>query len=93
MSDKTYEKLRELIDVHPLGCPPAPEVIEILKILFSEDEARVALGLGFIPFAVDQIARRVGVDPIEAEPHLESLADKGIVYAREKNGVKGLCVA
>jgi ferredoxin/DNA-binding transcriptional ArsR family regulator len=89
MSDKTYEKLRELIDVHPLGCPPAPEIIEILKILFDEDEARVALGLGFIPFAVDQIARRAGMDPKGAESHLESLADKGVVYAREKNGVKG----
>jgi len=89
MPEHLYEKLRELIDVHPLGCPPSPEVIELLKILFSEDEARVALGLGFIPFALDEIARRVGVDPIEAEPHLESLADKGVVYAREKNGVKG----
>ena len=89
MSDNNYERLRELIDLHPLGCPPAPEIIEILKILFSEDEARVALGLGFIPFPVADIARRAGVDPIEAESHLESLADKGVVFARAKKGARG----
>lgn len=89
MSDGIYEELRELLDTHPLGCPPAPEIIEILKILFNEEEARVALGLGFIPFAVDQIARRAGMDPKEAELHLESLADRGVVFAREKKGAKG----
>lgn len=89
MTEHLYEKLRELIDVHPLGCPPAPEIIEILKILFNEEEVRVALGLGFIPFALGEIAGRVGMSLKEAESHLESLADKGVVYAREKNGVKG----
>ena len=89
MSDNNYERLRELIDLHPLGCPPAPEIIEILKILFNKDEARVALGLGFIPFPVADIARRAGVDPIEAESHLETLADKGVVFARAKKGAKG----
>ena len=92
MSDNTYEMLRELISLHPLGCPSAPEIIEILKILFNEDEARVALGLGFIPFAVGDIARRAEMEPSEAELHLESLADKGVVFAREKNGVKGFAL-
>ena len=41
MSDKTYEKLRELIDVHPLGCPPAPEVLSYEKIDELIDQAKV----------------------------------------------------
>ena len=58
MSQDIYERLRKLIDTHALGCPPAPEIIAILKILFTDDEARVALGLGFRPFAVSEIAAR-----------------------------------
>jgi formate hydrogenlyase subunit 6/NADH:ubiquinone oxidoreductase subunit I/DNA-binding transcriptional ArsR family regulator len=86
MSNDNYEKLRKLIDTHALGCPPASEIIDILKILFSEDEARVALGLGFRPFTVNEIADRAGVEASEAGRHLESLANKGLVFAREKNG-------
>jgi DNA-binding transcriptional ArsR family regulator len=89
MSRDIYERLRKLIDMHALGCPPAPEIIEILKILFTEDEARVALGLGFRPFAVSEIAGRAGVEAGEAGQHLESLANKGLVFAREKNGSWG----
>jgi electron transport complex protein RnfB len=89
MPESVYEKLREILDVHPMGCPPAPEIIEILKILFTEDEARVALGLGFRPFSVDEIAARAGVESEAAGLHLESLADKGMVFARQKNDVWG----
>jgi len=37
MAESVHEKLREMLDLHPMGCPPAPEIIEILKILFTED--------------------------------------------------------
>jgi len=89
MSDEVYQQLRQLLDRHPTGCPDAPEIIDILKTLFSEEEAGVALGLGFRPFSVEDIARRADVDPREAEVHLESLADKGVVYAREKDSAWG----
>ena len=62
MSENVYERLRELFDTHPVGLPPAQEIIEILKILFTEEEARVALGLGFRPFAVEEISQRAGMD-------------------------------
>jgi len=89
MTENVYEKLRELIDTHPIGCPSSPEIIQILKILFSEEEATVALGPGFSLFTVEQISQRAGMNPQEAWQHLESLADKGVVFAREKNGVWG----
>ena len=89
MTENVYEKLRKLLDTHPIGCPNSPEIVEILKILFSEEEATVALGLGFIPFTVEQISQRAGMNSQEVWRHLESLADKGVVFAREKNGVWG----
>jgi len=89
MAIDLYEKLRELLDSHPFGCPPAPEITEILKILFTEEEAKVSLGLAFRPFTVQEIADKAGVSFQEAEIRLEALADKGLVFARKKDGVWG----
>ncbi len=58
-----YEKLRGMLDTRPAGCPPAPEIIEILKMLFTVDEAEVALGLGFSPFTVNTFLRRTRKRP------------------------------
>jgi H+/Na+-translocating ferredoxin:NAD+ oxidoreductase subunit B len=84
-----YEELREILDRLPTGCPPAPEITDILKTLFSEKEARVATGLRLRPSGVEAVAERAGVTREEAGSCLESLADKGVVYAREKNGAMG----
>ena len=81
-----YHALRELLDTHSAGCPEAPEIIGILKLLFTEEEARVALGLGFSPFTVEVIARRARKDPEETRVHLESMADKGLVFTIDRKG-------
>jgi len=85
MSENVYEKLRELLDIHPFGLPPAPEIIEILKILFTEEEAEVSLGLSFRPLNARKVADRAGVGPQEAIQRLESLANKALIFARKKN--------
>ncbi len=89
MPDEVYERLRELLDRHPTGCTAAPEIIDILKVFFTEEEAGVALGLGFRPFGVADVARRAGVDEKTAARCLESLADKAVVFVREKEGRLG----
>ncbi len=89
MPDEVHERLRELLDRHPTGCAPAPEIIEILKAFFTEEEAKVALGLGFRPFGAEDVARRAGVDADTAQRCLDSLADKAVVFVREKEGKLG----
>ena len=37
-----YEKLRELLDAHPSGAPPSKAFDEILRVLFSPEEAALA---------------------------------------------------
>ncbi|MFC1474936.1 hypothetical protein ACFLQK_02715 [bacterium] len=83
-----HEQLREMLDTHPAGCPPAEEIIEILQILFTGEEAKVALGLGFIPFDLKTVSERAEVAEEEAEACLESLADKGMVFVKKKDGAK-----
>jgi electron transport complex protein RnfB len=87
--DQAYVKLRELLDIHPCGCPEAPEIYEILAILYSKAEARVAGGMTFVPRPAEVIAGKTAMDPREVRTHLESLADKGLVYARDKEGERG----
>jgi Na+-translocating ferredoxin:NAD+ oxidoreductase subunit B len=82
-----YERLREVLDKHPVGCPPAPEIIEILEMLFTPEEACAALGLGYIPFDLKTISERAGMPESETEKRLESMADKGLIFARRKDGV------
>ncbi|MFC1823719.1 hypothetical protein ACFL9T_13495 [Thermodesulfobacteriota bacterium] len=93
MTRSVYEKLRLLLDRHPIGCPPAPEIIEILKILFTKEEAKVALGLGFHPAPADEIAECVGINGEETKRRLESLAAKGMVFTRDKKGVRGYALS
>ena len=71
------------------GAPEAPEIIEILSELFTPEEARIATVTPFMPQSPDVIAGRVGIVADEGKALLESLADKGLVYAREKDGQWG----
>ena len=80
-----FKSLQELLDKDATGCPPAPEIDEILRILFTEEEARVALGLGFRPFSLEIVAKRAGVKTAEAQKHLQVLAEKCLVFSKKKN--------
>jgi len=84
-----YEELRKRLDTHPTGCPEAPEILEILAGLYTQEEARVAAVCAFRPKPAEWVAERAGISPVEAKELLESMANKGLMYAREKNGEWG----
>ena len=84
-----YEELRSHLDKTPTGAPEAPEILEILSILFTPEEAKVAAAMPFLPMTAGRIAERAGVPADDAKERLESLADKGLAYAREKEGEWG----
>jgi Pyruvate/2-oxoacid:ferredoxin oxidoreductase delta subunit len=81
-----YEELRIHLDKHPTGAPDEPEINEILSTLFTADEARVASNTPFLLKTAAVIAERAGVPEDDAVALLESMADKGMVFARDKNG-------
>ena len=86
--DDAYEQLRQNLDTHVSGCPPAPEIDEILRILFSEDEALLANGLTFMPHTADEVAEKAGVPTQGAGEVLERLADRGVATSRDKAGIR-----
>jgi hypothetical protein len=53
-----YERLREILHKNPIGAPPSRAFDEILRILFTPEEAEVAVGMTFVPQSVEQIANR-----------------------------------
>ena len=84
-----YEKLRQILDKHLAGAPPSKKLDQILRILFTPEEARVAVGMKFTPTPAEEIAARSGVSLEETGARCESLANKAIIFGRKKNGIMG----
>jgi hypothetical protein len=83
-----YEKLREILDASPTGAPASIAFDEILKILFTPQEADLAGYMTLFPRPVETIALEAGIPLKEAMERLEVMADKAIIFAREKGGTK-----
>ncbi len=88
MSDDTYLKLREFLDQMPLGFPETSSgvEIEILKRLFTEEEAKIAVLVTPFPEEVAQIAERSGLDKEDLEEKLESMSKKGLIFRVRREG-------
>ena len=83
-----YLALRRHIDRSVCGLPEAPGVYEVLKLLYTEDEARLAIRLPLVPMKLGKLARMLGEDADALKPRLDAMADKGLVfdYVRPDNG-------
>ena len=81
-----YQKLADHLDHLPAGFPATETGVElrILKRLFSEEEAVIALGLSMLAEAPAVIAERLGQDVDELAPVLEKMAKKGLIFRSTK---------
>jgi len=79
--DNLYQKLARHLDGLPGGFPPTQSGVElrILRRLFAEDEAALALHLGLIPVEAAIIAHRAGIPRPDAEQRLAAMARKGLI--------------
>ncbi|MFW9948898.1 MAG: ATP-binding protein [Candidatus Thorarchaeota archaeon] len=82
MTVNSYEKLREFLDMFPVGFRKTQSgvEIEILKRLFNEEEAELTTFLTIRPERALSIARRVGKNVVEIEKKLESMAKRGLIF-------------
>jgi Fe-S-cluster-containing hydrogenase component 2 len=83
-----YEKLRQILDTHPSGAPKSEAFDKILRLLFTPEEVEIALGMNFSPRPVEEIAEEAGLPVEKAEKLLEAMADKVVIFGREKDGKK-----
>lgn len=87
-SSDPYTKLRSFLNQLPLGYPETESGVElkILKKIFSEDEAELAVCLSPVPEEAHQIAERNGI-PIEGlAEKLESMSKKGLIFRIRRQG-------
>jgi len=79
-----YEQLRQILDSHPSTAPKTKSIDEILRILFTQEEAAVAVTMSYKAKNVSDIAKAAEISESEAKQHLESMANKGIIYSKNK---------
>ena len=88
MSDKPYDKLREFLDTFPLGFPRTASGVEIqiLKKLFTHEEADLAVLLSPVPEEASQFAQRTGLNQDNLTKKLESMSRKGLIFRLRRKG-------
>ena len=64
-----------------------PEMFELLEELFTKEEARVACKMPPTAVSLHELAHNLSRPEEEIYPLVESMADKGVVATRKKDGV------
>jgi NAD-dependent dihydropyrimidine dehydrogenase PreA subunit len=87
MVENIYEKLIDKLNQYPSGAPRTDKFIELLKTLFTENEAELAGGLPILPTPLPSICEMLGRSESNLKPILETMADKGLAYHRKQDGI------
>lgn len=88
MTDDPYDHLAAALDSLPNGFPRTPSNVEIelLKKIFSAEEASLGSQLSRKMEPAEAIADRVGLAVSEAEARLNKMAERGLVWCDRKAG-------
>jgi Pyruvate/2-oxoacid:ferredoxin oxidoreductase delta subunit len=78
-SRSIYDRLTDRLNRFPQGAPPAESLFQILKILFSEEEAAQVAVLPVRPFRAARAAGIWRVDEAEARRRLDALAGRALL--------------
>ncbi|MBI9075244.1 MAG: 4Fe-4S dicluster domain-containing protein [Desulfatibacillum sp.] len=74
-----YKQLVQKIDAQPVRVPLNDRIYNIVKTLYSADEAEVYVKMPYGLSTVDRIAKCTAMEPTRLRNVLESLSDKGLV--------------
>lgn len=77
---REYRLLQQHLDKTPTGAPYSPTLIEILKLLFTSQEAELAqkLPLGLKP--IDSVASSLGMEKEKLSEKITDMAERGLVF-------------
>lgn len=87
MSTAVFEKLATALDRLPNGFPRTPSNVElqVLRKIFSPEEAALAALLGREMEPVEQIAERAGVTVKDATDRLTAMARRGLLWFNKQD--------
>jgi Na+-translocating ferredoxin:NAD+ oxidoreductase subunit B len=83
-----YERLREALDSHPATAPKARSIDDILHLLFTPEEAAIAVNMSYKAKNAASIALKAALEEGRVAKNLEAMANKGIIFSRNKKGEK-----
>lgn len=82
----SYNSLAQRLNRFPQGAPPTELLFKILKVLFSEREAKLVSLLPIKPFTDKKAAAIWKINLSDARVILNDLADRGILLDYEEDG-------
>jgi ferredoxin len=82
----SYHSLAQRLNTFPQGAPPTELLFKILKVLFSEREAKLVSLLPIKPFTDKKAAAIWQLSLSDAKAILNDLADRGIILDYEEDG-------
>ncbi len=74
-----YKRLRERLDRFPVGAPGETTIYEILKLLYTPEEAELGAQLPLRLSTLGSLSRKLGRSQDELKTRLDAMAAKGIV--------------
>ncbi|HDP34270.1 MAG TPA: 4Fe-4S ferredoxin, partial [Candidatus Hydrogenedentes bacterium] len=77
--DRQHHLLRKRLDRMVTGAPDSPHIIEILKLLFTPEEAQLARQLPAKPTPLSRLSKRLDIAPDELDAKLTEMAHRGLI--------------
>jgi electron transport complex protein RnfB len=84
MSREVYKKLAAYLDQAPVGAPLTDDLLEILEILFTPEEAELAAKIPFFSTDFAQLVQITGMGEEKLKEMLINMAKKGTVFMSDK---------
>lgn len=91
-NNSAYGRLVDRLNRFPQGAPTSALLFDILKILFSEEEAGLVAELPIKPFTAETAARAWKRPLVEARNILDELSSRAILLDLEQNGEQTYCL-
>jgi Pyruvate/2-oxoacid:ferredoxin oxidoreductase delta subunit len=77
--DKEYRLLQQRLDRNVTGAPDSPHFIQILRLLFSPEEAAIARQIPTRFVTVGRLAKKLGKEPAALDDWITEMALRGLV--------------
>lgn len=84
-NEREYRLLQQRLDHNLTGAPYSPVFIEILKLLFSPEEADIARQIPLRPTTLATLSRKIGIPMDELHYKIGLMAERGLVFDLEYN--------
>ncbi|MBI3891709.1 MAG: 4Fe-4S binding protein [Candidatus Wallbacteria bacterium] len=84
--EREYRLLQQRLDRMVTGAPESPELMKILQMLFSSEEAELACRIPSQPASLEVLSREVGMPRAELDEKLTGMARRGLMLDLELEG-------